>query len=118
MAEINEPSILVTIKKLLGMPREYTAFDMDLVVHINSVISILWQMGVGPSDGYMITGYDETWDQYVIDANSKLVMEVKTYIYQKVRLLFDPPSNAALMEALKGSINEFEYRLYTQEGGY
>lgn len=113
-----EPSILLTIKKLLGSPKEYTAFDVDILIHINSVFSTLQQMGIGPEEGYSITGYDEKWEDYISVFDKHKMNSVKTYIYQKVRYVFDPPSNGNLLEALSNSIKELEYRLYTAKGGY
>ena len=105
-------SILVTIKKLLGVGEEDTAFDTDIIVGINSVFNILLQLGVGPSTGFSITDKTTTWSDYISDL-SKLEM-VKSYIYMKVRLMFDPPSTGSLMEALKGQISELEWRLNVQ----
>ena len=115
---LNEPGILMTVKKLLGLTEEYTAFDMDIVVHINSVLSNLNQMGVGPEEGFLVTGYEETWDDYITEPNPNKFQQVKTYIYQKVRVLFDPPANSNLLGALNKSLSELEYRLYTEKGGY
>lgn len=118
MAE-NTDSILNTTKKLLGLGADYTPFDQDIVVHINTVFSILNQMGIGPEDGYAINGVNETWDNYLsYSDNKKLLYSIKSYMYAKVRMLFDPPTSGSLMEALKNTISELEYRLYTKEGGY
>ena len=113
-----DDSILSTIKKMLGLTKDYTAFDVDISIHINSVLSNLTQMGVGPSDGFNITGYKETWTDYISEINNSNFQNIKTYIYQKVRFLFDPPSNGNLLEALKNSITENEYRLYVAFGGH
>lgn len=103
-------SILNSVKKLLGIDPSYTHFDIDLIMHINSVFMVLRQLGVGPSNGYNITGKYEIWTDFINDVDQ--IPAVKTYVYQKVRLIFDPPSSSAHMEALKNSIAEFEYRLY------
>lgn len=118
VVELNHAGILETVKKLLGLTKEYTAFDMDIVVHINSVFSTLTQMGVGPEEGFIINGYGETWDDYIQNDNPAKIQQIKTYIYQKVRTYFDPPANSNLLEALNRSIAELEYRLYTEKGGY
>lgn len=111
-------SILDTIKKLLGMPMEYTPFDVDIITHINSVFSTLAQMGVSPSNKiFQIEGNSETWEDF-IDGDENILPSVKSYIYLKVKLLFDPPTNAALIESTNNQIKELEYRLYTQKGGY
>ena len=102
-------SILISIKKLLGITEDYEHFDPDIIMHINSVFSILTQLGVGSADGFSITGAGETWSDYIQD-EKKLEM-VKSYIYQKVRLLFDPPTSSALMEAANNAVAELEWRL-------
>lgn len=102
-------SILTSIKKLLGITEEYEHFDMDLIIHINSVFMILKQLGVGPEEGFSITGKTETWNDYLSDP-SKIEL-VKSYIYLKVKLIFDPPLGSAVMEAINRQISEFEWRL-------
>lgn len=113
-----EPSILLTIKKLLGLTKDYTAFDVDITLHINSVFSILQQMGVGPEEGFFISDEKGVWDDYISIIDKNKTNSIKTYIYQKVRYMFDPPSNTNLLQALTNSIKELEYRLYTAKGGY
>lgn len=108
--EITE-SILTSIKKLLGIDENYTHFDADIVMHINSVLSILTQMGVGPKNGFSISGKDETWGEFLPMEQSVFPM-VRSYVYLKVRLLFDPPVSSAAMEAMNRQISEFEWRLY------
>ena len=104
-----EMSILNDIKKMIGLDENYTVFDQDLIIHINSVFMILTQMGVGPEEGYRITGASNEWSEFT---NDDLLMEsVKTYIYQKVRLIFDPPQNSALLQAIQSSVKELEWRL-------
>lgn len=107
-----ENSILLTIKKLLGLSDDYDAFDMDIMIHINMVFNILNQMGVGPKEGYMITSPSNTWDEYIRDSR-KLEM-VKTYIYLKVRQIFDPGTSSALNNAIEAQISELEWRLHVQ----
>ena len=96
-------SILTSIKKLLGITEEYTHFDTDLIIHINSVFATLTQLGVGPSDGFVIVDKDDVWDQFTND--NILIESVKSYIYLKVRLLFDPPTSSAVIESYKQMIN-------------
>lgn len=115
-------SIFQTIKALIGPSVEDTSFDTDLIIHINSTFSVLTQLGVGPKEGFRIAGETETWNDYLQD-EIKLEM-VKTYIYEKVRLIFDPPTSGPLLEALKADIKEFEWRCnvavdppITTEGG-
>lgn len=102
-------SILTSVKKMIGIGEDYIHFDTDLIIHINSVFMILTQMGVGPPDGFTITGKYENWSDFISD--DKKIEAVKTYMYQKVRLLFDPPTSSAHIEALQKSIAEFEWRL-------
>lgn len=101
-------SILSSIKKLLGIAEEYTAFDQDLVMHINSAFMVLTQLGVGPSSGFVIYDDTATWSDFVITSKLELV---KSYIYLKVKLLFDPPLSSAVMESINRQISEFEWRL-------
>ena len=106
-------SILTSVKKLLGIDAEYTAFDDDLIMHINSVFMILAQIGIGPSNGYRITGSSELWNDY-LPADTKNLESIKTYVAQKVRLMFDPPTSSIVMECTKQVIDELEWRLYTE----
>lgn len=102
-------SILLTTKKLLNIDPDCEDFDEEIIAHINSVFSILYQLGVGPKTGFAITGDTETWEDFIED--KRMINEVKSYMYAKVRLMFDPPQQSALIEALKNVINEFEWRL-------
>lgn len=102
-------SILTSIKKLLGVSEDYDQFDSDIIMHINSVFSILTQLGVGPSEGYSIDGKYETWDDFV--TNDPRLSAIKSYMYLKVRMLFDPPASSALIEAMNRQISELEWRL-------
>ena len=108
--EISE-SILTSIKKLLGIDENYTHFDADIVMHMNSVFSILTQMGVGPANGFSISGKDETWSAFITD-KPNIFSLVKSYVYMKVRLLFDPPLSSAAIESINRQISEFEWRLF------
>ena len=109
-------SILTSIKKLLGPTEEDTSFDVDITMHINSAFFRLNQLGVGPSDGFFITDKTKTWEEFLVAR--KDLEAVKSYVYQKVRLVFDPPQSAFLVEALKESIKEFEWTINVQaEGG-
>ena len=106
-------SILTSIKKLLGIPEDYTAFDDQIIIHINSVFMILNQLGVGPSEGFKIIDKEDTWDDYISD-ETKLEI-VKSYVYLKVKLLFDPPESSSQIENLNKLINELEWRLNIAE---
>ena len=107
--EITE-SILTSIKKLLGIDEAYKHFDPDLIMHINSVFSILMQMGVGPANGFSITGDGEKWTDFT-DELPKFSL-VKSYMHLKVKLLFDPPLSSAVIESINRQISEFEWRLF------
>lgn len=102
-------SILNTIKKLLGLSSDYTEFDTDIIIHINSVFSILQQLGVGPENGFSISDASTTWSSYT--NNDKQINDVITYVYLKVRLLFDPPANSSILNAQKELVSELEWRL-------
>lgn len=102
-------SILQSIKKLLGLDEFYNVFDQDILIHINSVFMILRQLGVGPEQGFRITGPSETWSDFTSD--DIFVESVKTYMYLKIRLIFDPPQNSSLTQAMQSQIAELEWRL-------
>lgn len=102
-------SILKTIKKLLGISDEETHFDLDIITHINSTFSILHQMGVGPNKTFNIQDDTATWDDFIEgDTNFS---DVRTYIYLKVKLLFDPPMSSSVMSAIERQISELEWRM-------
>ncbi len=113
-------SILDSIKKLLGMPPEYRAFDEDLIIHINTVFIILNQLNIGPSDCFFIEDGTESWDDFITSVDEGMI---RTFIYLKVRLMFDPPTSSALIESINGMLSELEWRLYVvgdekaREGG-
>lgn len=103
-------SILTSIKKLLGIAEEYEHFDADIIMHINSVFMTLTQLGVGPSGGFYIEDEQTVWTDYIPDMTK--LQAVKTYIYLKVRLLFDPSSlGSATLAAYERQIQELEWRL-------
>lgn len=104
-----DDSILTSIKKLLGIPEDYTHFDVDIIMHINSVFFILMQLGVGPAKGFSIDGAETQWSEFLTDANQ--LESVKSYMYLKVRLLFDPPTSSAAIESMNRLISEYEWRL-------
>lgn len=103
-------SILTSIKKLLGPTEEMEHFDTDIVIHINSVFMILTQMGVGPTKGFGIKDKTAVWTDFIPDVNK--IEAVKTYVYLKVRLIFDPPQNANTLKSINETIKELEWRLY------
>lgn len=106
-------SILLTIKKMLGIAEEYHAFDLDIITNINSVFLVLNQLGVGPRLPYAITGTKEIWADFLGEQEEYLA-GVQTYMYQKARLYFDPPTNSFLVDAMQKSCQEFEWRFMVQ----
>lgn len=102
-------SILTTIKKLLGITEDYTQFDADIIMHINSVFMILSQLGVGPAEGFSITDASTIWKDFLND--SKNLESVKSYMYLKVKMLFDPPTSSAVIDSIDRSVSEMEWRL-------
>lgn len=102
-------SILTSIKKLLGIPEEYEAFDQDLIIHINTMLTRLYQVGVGVPN-FSIVDKSSTWDQFLIDESK--YQQAKTYVYIRVRLLFDPPQSGAANEAFKETLRELEWLLF------
>lgn len=104
-----EDSILDSVKKLLGIDPSYYAFDADITMHINSVFSILTQLGVGPERGFRIHDKNAVWTSYLA-ASEKLEM-VKTYMALKVRMMFDPPMSSSVADAINRNISELEWRI-------
>lgn len=104
-------SILQSIKKLLGVASEYTAFDEDIKIHINTVFAILNQLNIGPPNGFYITGPDEEWSSYITTTN---ITMIETFIYLKVKLIFDPPTSTAVIESINRTLSELEFRLYIE----
>ena len=105
-------SILTSIKKLLGIEEEYEQFDPDIIMHINTVFRLLKRMGVGPTKGFSIQDDTAVWTDFVDDNTDESLDDVKTYIYLKVKMIFDPPTNSAHMEAMKENIKELEWTLH------
>lgn len=105
-------SILNSIKKLLGIEKDYEVFDADIIMHINTVFVILAQMGVGPNKPFMILDNSATWADFWGDKESNDA--VITYMYMKVRMLFDPPSSGTATNATEEMIKELEWRLNFQ----
>jgi hypothetical protein len=107
-----EQSILTSTKKVLGIAEDYTVFDLDIITHINSAFSTLTQLGVGPSNGYMINDASDTWSDFVDELDYQY-NAVKSYVFLKVRQLFDPPQTSYLISAVEKQIQELEWRLNT-----
>lgn len=110
-----QESVLTTIKKLLGLDEDYTHFDTDIILHINTVLMAAGQLGIEIAQH--VTSSDETWLSILKKPRDDLEA-LKTYIYLKVRLLFDPPTNSFTIGALEKLAQEYEWRLNVQaEGG-
>lgn len=110
-------SILNDVKKAIGIDKDYNDFDVDLITFINSAFFNLRQFGVGPKEGYSISGEENKWSEFTADES--LLTGVKPYIQQKVRLQFDPPNNSFLEQSIRKNIEEYEWRLNIQgEGGF
>lgn len=102
-------SILTSIKKLLGIDPMCDHFDPEIIMHINSVFSILNQLGVGPPEGFMITSNAENWSDFL--SNNQTIESVKSYTYLKVKLIFDPPQSSSAIESINRLISELEWRI-------
>lgn len=103
-------SILNSTKKQLGPTAEYDYFDQEIIMHINTVFVILIQMGVGPSKGFAIEDDKAVWTDFLSD-DHWFFPSLKTYMYAKVRLIFDPPTSGSLKDALQRIVDELEWRL-------
>lgn len=94
---------------MLGITEEYTYFDDDIIMHINSALMILTQLGVGPEKGFTIQSKDAVWSDFVSEEDN--IEAIKTYVYLKVKLLFDPPLTNSVLDSMERLISELEWRL-------
>lgn len=108
-----DESILTSVKKILGIVEGYTIFDQDLIIHINTVLGILIQMGIG-RDGFYIKDSSERWEDFLTTEQLNL-HAVKTWTALKVRMIFDPPTSGILADAIKANLDELEWRIYITE---
>ncbi len=104
-----QDSILNTTKKALGLETEYEAFDVDVIMHINSIFATLNQLGIGPAAGFRIDDAVPVWSDFLLDEEP--LNFVKSYMYLKVRMLFDPPTTSYLIEAFNKQADELEWRI-------
>lgn len=113
-----QPSILNSTKKLLGIDENYTAFDIDVMTHINATFSVLQQLGVGPVNGYMIEDANDVWTDF--DAPEVLIKMIRSYIFLKVKMAFDPSPTSFHLESMNNQISELEWRMnvYREEVNY
>jgi len=102
-------SILNDTKKILGFEQDDTGFDLDILTHINSAFDTLEQLGIGPAGGFSIEDATPTWDDFI--ASDPRYNSIKTYVYLKVRLLFDPPTTSFHLQAMQDQIRQYEWRL-------
>ena len=105
-------SILTSVKVSLGPEANDDHFDPTIIMHINSALAILTQIGVGPAEGFTISNSDATWGDFV--GADKRLSFVRTYVYLKVKLMFDPPLSSAVTDIMKQEISELESRLSMQ----
>lgn len=110
-----EQSILTSVKKILGIEADYTAFDLDILTYINSAFSTLNQLGIGPEAGFMIEDAVPTWDSFI--GTDFRLNSVRNYVYFSVRLIFDPPATSFAIEAMNQQKKELEWRLNTYREG-
>lgn len=101
-------SILVTIKKMIGPSALYDVFDTDIITHINTIFFRLYQLGIGPDTPFKIEDDSAEWTDFVDDGS---IEAVKTYIYIKTKLYFDPPTNSALLSAMQEQCKELEWTM-------
>lgn len=102
-------SILTTVKEMLGITEEYTHFDVDIIAHINTVLAILSQIGLTTTNGFSIKDKDDSWNSIILPGTN--LEMVKTYVYMKVKLIFDPPQSSGAVESMKQLISEMEWRI-------
>ena len=112
-----EQSILTSTKKILGIAEDYTVFDLDILTHINTAFSTLTQLGVGPADGFMIEDATALWTDFDPVDDHLNFNSVKSYVFLKVKQLFDPPTTSYLISAQEKQIQELEWRLNTYREG-
>lgn len=105
----DDNSILDTVKHLLGPSGSYDVFDLDITTHINAAFLDLQQLGVGPEEGFMITGNKETWLDFMPSGTA--LNAVRSYVYLKVKLIFDSPTSSTVLESYKQMLERLEWRI-------
>jgi len=106
-----EQSILLSTKKILGLDEAYEAFDLDVITHINSAFFVIHQLGIGPVDGFEIEDSSAEWGDFVYDGDLTMLNMIKTYVFLKVSILFDPPQMGYLIDLKTKQLQEAEWRL-------
>lgn len=104
-----EESILISTKKVLGVSEEYAEFDLDILTHINAAFGVLNQLGLGPDEGFYVEDESSVWEDYI--TKSSVLSMIRTYVFLKVRFLFDPPTTSFLINAVEEQINQHEWRI-------
>lgn len=107
-------SILNSVKKMLGIQADYDHFDPEIIIYINGVLSTLTQIGVGSDEGFNIQGPAETWSDFIPEDKSKILQEIKPFVYMKVRTIFDPPTSSFALESMNKVASEYEWRIHTK----
>ena len=102
-------SILTTVKKMLGLDSDYEAFDVDIIIGINSALMTLTQVGVGPKRGFIVQDATDTWEDFLGDRED--LEAIKTYVYLKTKLIFDPPTNSFTIDAMERQAEEYLWRI-------
>lgn len=110
--QVYDEPILPSIKEMLGLDENYDPFDQEIVAHINAVFLALNQIGVGQKNFQVTMHQTETWGEFLGDAENMIA--VKSYVWAKVKMAFDPPASSVLMDSLKRTAEELEFRLMTQ----
>ena len=105
-------SVLDSTKKILGFDPDYNAFDLDIITHLNMAFSVLHQLGVGPTVPFVVSDSSDNWSSFIGD--NKAIESVKSYVWAKVRLIFDPPPTSFGIAALEKVCSELEWRLNVQ----
>lgn len=113
MADPQMESVLDSLKKMLGFEPDYAAFDMDIIIHTNSIFATLNQLGVGPKETYQITDRSNVWSEFT--NGLPFINDVKTYMYFRLRLIFDPPTTSFGLTAIEKQVTELEWRLNVKD---
>lgn len=118
-----DESILTSIKKLLGIADDYDYFDQDIIMHINAALMVLTQLGIGPSEGFLVKDSIDTWGDFLENRGVGNTADditylgaLQSYVYMKVKLMFDPPQNSFTVDSMTKLVNELEWRLNVAAG--
>lgn len=105
-------SILTSIKKMIGITEDDTHFDSEIIIHINTAFVVLTQLGAGPPEGFTIQDKNSVWSDFLAD--NKRLEFVKSFVYLKVKLIFDPPLSSAVIESINRTVEELEWRIMVE----